>query len=1618
MRKKNLLLRFILLSLGLLPFIFIAIILIPGVQKYLVENQLTPWLSQASVDSIQITPFSIEIKNLKLKYEAIDIQIDNIDSKFSPLSLFSQRIKIDKLILNKLQIDDASPADEKQKDSKFIFYGLFPYFDTGFVYDIGVLDIDVKYNSSATGQVHVSLNAHAINENTNNPILLKVTARSLSITPDIQGILLDSSIRLNQTLTRPINAHQSQFNVTLFDSDSAEQHISIQLDMDQLAKPDKWAAFPFDKYRTHYLPELLHPESIALKIKHTNSDAKVLSNIQFNGQYNGNEGVISGALKILTDKTLTRQFKSLALPEIESKVSATLKYNLRRLEGYIDLVDEFNVEDYLKMYTVQNKSLQPDKSLQPGKSPQLNQSHQPGKSHQPDKSPQPEEKIKLKHSSLPEQFNISNHLSASISNNKLLINSFLLKILSNGQEYINIYTHKPLSINLEHLSDFFEQKNADLLRINIHQLPLTWFNDFTSDYQIKEGFLDTDINLELENKTLKLSSNRPFSFKNVSVIEPTNSIEKTEQPKQSGNKNQEEIPTNQVLLLNQNLEADFLVSINNKNLNSQIKQLKLYQTNKNNKVLQQLDTSLALNIEDPIQYLEQEKKPLPPVLSVQSKGLIDLHALTKIPYIFRLLDPKSKIKIQADSVPALLQSFPKALSLNYEVKVDNKINKQSAIWDIKQSTINFFGGKNTKNASQIFTLKNAQNIQFNQDKEHFELLTEGSLIAAKISQFNINWLSSLMTQYVPAYKVSGELSQMNLLISSQKQTAEQPEKTNKTHFLVDINPFILSKLEAYEDKKQLFSNIKINTKIHANYSPEKITINYPSLSIKKNTNILVKNSGSLIINNPGDEKKQILTIKGKLKGFIHHIMKLSLIKQYTQTNMALNQESLLDAQYHLKVTDKNLTVNKSKFEILHTKSKGRLILTTPKPISLSLKDKKHNFSKNGHLSFKLINFDINPYESIFSEVPISFDFANAHFDLIQTKKNQQIIMREPLVIHNIHYKDKEKRLLEPFDITLNFTAAQHKNVTTGEIKQLSINFLNSTSSSRNKTNALDFSTDFKLDLDKEIILSELNGNLDLMITQWLNQPMSLPHNTLSQGTLNTQFSINKNRKISHKWLISNLVDNKNKQLVESISINGTGQLHSPTDFSLDLPIIMKSISGESNLLLKAKTLLQVNKNQLSMDIEGKEIFLNDLFKLLAAINPQSEISKLENTEEEKQATADKQQSRKNSQPLDKTPAAEPFWKSGLDISAKLKIDQLFYSDYMSYQDITGELFIDDKQLHAKGLQIKFHESPMKLDALLKFDSNKQRPYNIKFNTSLSQFKVGEFLQELNPEHVPRADGVFDVNIDIYGPLSNLSQFRNELLFNLNIEGKNGVYHLIPSNDVMMRSSGAAMAVVGEVVSVIPTSGFGLGIVNRVIRFTKDINYDVISMHLTRQSDLHTTIDKLQIISPELHLFATGGLTFVQDTRLFDQPLEMTAQLDLAGEGAAIFYGLGLLNDEQDEYGFWKGPIIKFSGTLNHQNDNFDKIISKAKSGTVVGGITNPFSGLIGNFKYRWFGDAPNYNKLKTENIEEKAMQTSPKKNIPKETTPILKQQAERIVEQRETQKAQQKQNSSFFDETF
>jgi len=154
-------------------------------------------------------------------------------------------------------------------------------------------------------------------------------------------------------------------------------------------------------------------------------------------------------------------------------------------------------------------------------------------------------------------------------------------------------------------------------------------------------------------------------------------------------------------------------------------------------------------------------------------------------------------------------------------------------------------------------------------------------------------------------------------------------------------------------------------------------------------------------------------------------------------------------------------------------------------------------------------------------------------------------------------------------------------------------------------------------------------------------------------------------------------------------------------------------------------------------------------------------------------------------------------------------------------------------------------------------------------------------------------------------------------------------------------------------------------VSRLVKYIKEIDYDKVDVHLVRDESRDVQIKRYVVQNPEILMTAEGGIEYQEGVDILHSPLAMDARLNFRDKGAAIMYELNLLESEQDDYGYWKGPAIKFWGTPAASESNLGDIISTAGNAAILGAITRPISGLIGNIKHRWMdeeGEPVEYGK--------------------------------------------------------
>jgi hypothetical protein len=200
--------------------------------------------------------------------------------------------------------------------------------------------------------------------------------------------------------------------------------------------------------------------------------------------------------------------------------------------------------------------------------------------------------------------------------------------------------------------------------------------------------------------------------------------------------------------------------------------------------------------------------------------------------------------------------------------------------------------------------------------------------------------------------------------------------------------------------------------------------------------------------------------------------------------------------------------------------------------------------------------------------------------------------------------------------------------------------------------------------------------------------------------------------------------------------------------------------------------------------------------------------------------------------------------------------------------------------------------------------------------------------------------------------------RNETLFDVRMNSREGVFRPLPPSSVLLAGTSDMLGFVGEGLSYVPTGGFGAGVLARLVNYISRFDYDLVDIHVRRPESRDIAIERFLVQSPTISMTAQGGVTHVPGTDLLDSPLDLRANLDMAGRGAAILYSMGLLRDEQNDDGYWRGPEFRIRGTPAATESNLAEILQQASDGTMKGGVTRPFAGIIGNVKYRWFGSRP------------------------------------------------------------
>ncbi len=584
-------------------------------------------------------------------------------------------------------------------------------------------------------------------------------------------------------------------------------------------------------------------------------------------------------------------------------------------------------------------------------------------------------------------------------------------------------------------------------------------------------------------------------------------------------------------------------------------------------------------------------------------------------------------------------------------------------------------------------------------------------------------------------------------------------------------------------------------------------------------------------------------------------------------------------------------------------------------------------------------------------VPIEgVDFAEINADLRLTSDGRVLRADSaaPLRLEQVRVSDGARALLRPFELRTDAAFTIEDRVLNLDLADLALEFDDAAAP------ALSGRLAASLEPGRTVPLRRLSTAFAAALPQWLSQPSVMPGHRLKAGTLSAEIDVQQDGSIAARGLLDGLAANA-PLAISRIELPVSGAMAADgRGFAFSAPLVAQGRSGVSNAAVAADYAPDPGeKGLLKLRVESALFYLNDLLATVGALSPGRPASAAAAT------SAASSTPPAGSAVPDRRPDERAAWNVlpyGTDL--EYAFDTLFYTDYLAFKDVRGKLGVRARKLSLSEVSARFHDSPLALDGAVLFRPEQVEPYALDVRGNVKDFDLNQFFKELLPGERPRIKGLFSVRLAATGEMPNLGQLRNETLFDVRMRSRKGVFRPLPPSSTLLVGTSDVLGLVGEGLSYVPTGGFGAGTLARLVNYISRIQYDIVDIHVRRPESRDVEIARFLVQSRTISLTAKGGIRRVQDTDILDSPLELQANLDMSGRGAAILYSMGLLRDEQDGNGYWRGPEFRIWGTPAAAESNLDELLRQASDGTVKGGVTRPLSGLIGNLKYRWFGKRP------------------------------------------------------------
>ena len=857
----------------------------------------------------------------------------------------------------------------------------------------------------------------------------------------------------------------------------------------------------------------------------------------------------------------------------------------------------------------------------------------------------------------------------------------------------------------------------------------------------------------------------------------------------------------------------------------------------------------------------------------------------------------------------------------------------------------------TVNGLQTFRMQlGADGIKFQNPR--------GDLAHAALKGFDLEWLNPFLAEL----NVEGRVAEAAMTLSA---------PTAKTLGVKASAPMVVQGLSLKRAGKPLLRGLEIVTTPNLGYGADSLALALAETTLRAGGQALVRGDAKIALRELGTPSPGF-TLSGALTVDINALAKQPVIAAaLPQALPAVPINGTL--AFALEGTPQAFTVSKAQADF---KLGERAALTMQAEPGLAVKTvlaAGENLAQHvvGALALDIKDLPSSTVGQFVALGNISFAEINSSLRLRSNGEVLRATSLAPLAVDDVRITDGTHVLFNPFNLQTTASLRIEQRRVRGTFETTALTFTGLAGRAA-------LAGDIKAEIEpgRQVPLTSLEATLTADLTQLLAQPAVMSGHRLTGGSLSFKAKVDADRHLEATLLLDQL-EAREPLAIQTFELPMTGEIAADgRGFDFTAPLVGRGKSGLTNATVVGHYAPQPDEPRvLRLDIKSDVFYLNDILASLAAISPQRVASVSVGGRTKKVKIA-----------LNETPDEKAAWKLiPYAVVIDLNIDELFYSDYLAFTEVSGQLDLRRRKLALSGIKANFHDSAITFDGVTRFTTGTPDPYDLQIAGKVADFNLNEFFTALVPNERSRVEGLFGVDFKAFGQFPNLSQLRNRVLFDIKMQSREGLFRPLPPDSALMLGASGVLGLVGEGLSYIPTGGFGAGAVARLVNYIAEIDYDTIDIHLVRDASRNVNVEQFLVLSPTIALTATGGILYAAGHDILDSPLELNANLDMLGRGAAILYSMDLMQDAQNAFGYWRGPEFRIWGTVEEPLSNFEDIVKKAGDGTLMGSITRPISGLIGNLKYRWFNDNRKAKEAAREQrraAQEKAAAAAAPSNMP------------------------------------